>query len=85
MALRAGRFSTAASGMASAAALGAVVLVAVAVAVLAGPVEHLAALYGSQFHLQGLEIRRLPYAFWGCRSPWAGWAPGLRRRGISAP
>ncbi len=34
--------------------LGAVLVVAVAVAVLAGPVEHLAGLYGSRFHLQGL-------------------------------
>lgn len=34
--------------------LGAVLVVAVAVAVLAGPVEHLAALYGSRFHLKGL-------------------------------
>ena len=34
--------------------MGAVVLVAVAVAVLAGPVEQLAGLYGSPFRLQGL-------------------------------
>ena len=34
--------------------VGAVLLVAVAVAVLAGPIEHLAGLYGSRFHLSGL-------------------------------
>jgi cell division transport system permease protein len=36
--------------------LGAVVLVAGAVAALAGPLEHLAALYGSQFRLEGLRF-----------------------------
>jgi cell division transport system permease protein len=36
--------------------LGAVIVVAVAVAVLANPLEHLAGLYGSQFHLQGLRL-----------------------------
>jgi len=34
--------------------LGALLVVAAAVAVLASPVEHLAGLYGSQFHLRGL-------------------------------
>ena len=34
--------------------VGAVLLVAVAVAVLAGPIERLAVLYGSRFHLEGL-------------------------------
>jgi cell division transport system permease protein len=34
----------------------ALILVAVAAAVLAGPAEHLAKLYGSQFHLRGLRL-----------------------------
>jgi cell division transport system permease protein len=34
----------------------ALILVAVAAAVLAGPAEHLAKLYGSQFHLRGLTL-----------------------------
>ena len=36
--------------------LGALAVVAVAVAVLAGPLDHLAGLYGSQFHLRGLGL-----------------------------
>ncbi len=36
--------------------LGAVTLVAVAVAALAQPLDHLASLYGSQFHLEGLRL-----------------------------
>ena len=36
--------------------LGAVILVAIAVAVLARPLDHLASLYGSQFHLEGLRF-----------------------------
>jgi len=36
--------------------LGAVALVAGAVAALAQPLEHLASLYGSQFHLEGLRL-----------------------------
>ncbi len=36
--------------------LGAVIVVALAVAVLARPVEHLAGLYGSQFQLRGLSM-----------------------------
>ena len=36
--------------------LGAVILVAIAVAVLARPLDHLASLYGSEFHLQGLRF-----------------------------
>jgi cell division transport system permease protein len=36
--------------------LGAVILVAAAVAVLAGPVEHLAGLYGSPMRLRGLQV-----------------------------
>jgi len=36
--------------------LGAVALVAGAVAALARPLEHLASLYGSQFHLEGLRL-----------------------------
>ncbi len=38
--------------------LGAVIVVAVAVQVLARPVAHLAALYGSQFHLRGLGLKQ---------------------------
>lgn len=38
--------------------LGAVIVVAVAVQVLARPVAHLAALYGSQFHLHGLGLKQ---------------------------
>ena len=36
--------------------LGAVVVIAVAVALLGAPLEHLASLYGSQFHLTGLRF-----------------------------
>lgn len=36
--------------------LGAVLVVAIAVAVLSPPLEHLAKLYGSSFHLQGLRL-----------------------------
>ena len=36
--------------------LGAVMVVAIAIAVLARPLEHLASLYGSQFHLRGLRL-----------------------------
>jgi cell division transport system permease protein len=38
--------------------LGAVIVVAVAAQVLARPAAHLAALYGSQFHLQGLGLKQ---------------------------
>ncbi len=36
--------------------VGALIVVAIAIAVLGGPVEHLAGLYGSHFHLQGLNL-----------------------------
>jgi cell division transport system permease protein len=36
--------------------LGAIALVAIAVAALARPLDHLASLYGSPFHLEGLRF-----------------------------
>jgi cell division transport system permease protein len=47
------------------------------------PVGQLAALYGSQFRLEGLRFG-ITARVLGCSRAWAGWAPGLLRRGISA-
>ena len=52
----------------------------VASAMLAKPLAHLAALYGSPFHLEGLRFGPA-VAFWCCRSPLDGWAHGLLQRG----
>ena len=61
---------------------GAVAVVAIAVAVLARPVQQLAGLYGSAFHLRGWPSCGRG-TLWRERSPWAGSDPGLLQRGIS--